>query len=128
MTKFLRRIWKKHQKLGKNRKKKRVWRKPKGRHNKMREKRKGYPAIVRIGYKENKNLEFITINNIQDLKSIKPNQKIIVANVGKKKKIEIANKAKEMKLKLYNLNAEKFLRNNVKSKEKIENKKGENKK
>jgi ribosomal protein L32E len=38
--KFLRRIWSRYSKLGKKRKKKQVWRKPRGRDNKMREKRK----------------------------------------------------------------------------------------
>ena len=50
--KFLRRTWSRYSKLGKQRKKKQIWKAPKGRDNKMREKRKGYPAVVSIGYKK----------------------------------------------------------------------------
>jgi len=45
---FLRRLTNRYLKLGKKRKKKQKWRKPKGRHNKMREKERGYPAVVSI--------------------------------------------------------------------------------
>lgn len=133
MVKFLRRTWNRYAKLGKGRKKKQVWRKPTGRHNKMREKRKGSPAVVSIGYKSNKKLnskKFVRIYNLNDLEKIKENEIAIVGNVGKKKKIEIAKrllqirsgspkdsqtKAKEMKIKVYNMNPEKFLRLNTKS-------------
>ena len=52
---FLRRLTNRYLKLGKKRKKKQKWRKPKGRHNKMREKERGYPAVVSIGYRKNRN-------------------------------------------------------------------------
>ncbi|MBD3247626.1 hypothetical protein GF378_03335, partial [Candidatus Pacearchaeota archaeon] len=52
--KFIRRMHRRHSKLGKKRKKKQVWRKPTGRDNKMREKRKGYPAVVSVGYRTEK--------------------------------------------------------------------------
>ena len=52
--KFLRRIWKRYSKLGRKRKKEQKWRRPKGRDNKMREKRRGYPITVRIGYRGEK--------------------------------------------------------------------------
>ena len=51
MPKFLRRISNRYSKLGKRRKKKQIWRRPTGRDNKMRERRKGYPARVSVGYK-----------------------------------------------------------------------------
>ena len=122
--KFLRRIWGRYSKLGKRRKKKQVWRKPTGRDNKMREKRKGYPAVVSVGYKQDKklrgNLEGKTprlVQNVKDLESIKKNEIAIIGNIGKKKKIEIAKKAKEMKIEIYNLNAKTFLKKIDKSKE-----------
>ena len=39
--KFKRRIWNRYSKLGKKRKKKQVWRRPTGRDNPMREKKRG---------------------------------------------------------------------------------------
>ena len=67
MRKFLRRTSNRYSKLGRKRKKKQVWRKPKGRDNKMREKRRGYPAVVSIGYKKGKHKTQIIINNVKDL-------------------------------------------------------------
>ena len=119
MKKFLRRTWDRYSKLGKKRKKKQKWRKPTGRDNKMREKTKGHPKTVSVGYKKtgkmNKKNQ-IFVRNIQELKKVKKNQIVIIGHIGKKKKIEIATKAKEMKIPLQNLNIEKFLK-------KLENKK-----
>lgn len=117
MVKFLRRTWSRYAKLGKGRKKKQVWRRPTGRHNKMREKRKGSAAVVSIGYRSNKKLrekKFVKINNLKDLEKIKGNEIAIISSVGKRKKIEIAKKLKEMKIKIYNMNPEKFLKLNTK--------------
>ncbi len=121
MVKFLRRSWDRYAKLGKGRKKKQTWRKPTGRDNKMREKKKGYPAVVSIGYGTDKKVRGrlegknpIIINNLKDLEKIKENEIAMIGKVGKKKKIEIAKKAKEMKIKIYNMNPEKFLKLNVK--------------
>ena len=52
--KFLRRNFSLHIRIGKKRKNKQVWRRPKGRDNKMRESRKGRPPLVSIGYKRKK--------------------------------------------------------------------------
>ncbi len=134
-TKFLRRKNKAYSKLGKGRKKKQIWRKPTGRDNKMREKRRGYPAIVSIGYCSAKisrdalkNKQPIIIMNISDLSKIKKSEIAVIGAVGKKKKLEIAKKAKEMKIEIYNMNPDKFIEKNKKKvKEKAEPKK-ENKK
>ena len=92
--KFLRRSWNKLSKLGKGRKKIQRWRKPTGRDNKMREKRKGYSPIVSIGYRSDKetrgtlrNMVPITIMNLADLSKIQKGQIAHLGNVGKKKKI-----------------------------------------
>ncbi len=121
MKKFLRRGWSRYSKLGKRRKKKQVWRKPTGRHNKMREQTKGAAAIVSIGYGSEKisrgklaGKTPVRIHNIKDLEKIKKEQIAIIGSVGKKKKIEIANRAKELKIELYNMNPEKFLKLNEK--------------
>ncbi|MBI2004142.1 50S ribosomal protein L32e [Candidatus Pacearchaeota archaeon] len=120
MVKFLRRTWSRYSKLGKGRKKLQVWRKPTGRHNKMREQRKGSAAIVSIGYRSNKksrdklmDKKPVKINNLNELEKIKGNEIAIIGSVGKRKKIEIAKKAKEMKIEVYNMNPEKFLKLNA---------------
>jgi len=113
MKKFMRRTWDRYSKLGKKRKKKQKWRKPTGRDNKMREKKKGHPKIVSVGYKKARKMNKtnqILVKNTQELEKVKKNQIVIVGHVGKKKKIEIAKKAKKMGISLQNLNIEKFLK------------------
>jgi len=121
MVTFLRRGNQKFSKLGLRRKKKQVWRRPNGRDNKMREKKKGYPAVVSVGYKNDKSIsgtlrekEPVLINNLNDLKKMTEGQIGIVANVGKKKKLEIVLYAKKEGKALHNVNPEKFLESNVK--------------
>src|SRR3989344_634347 len=127
--KFLRRIWHKASKLGLGRRKKQVWRRPTGRDNKMREKRRGYPAVVSIGYRKDKNDRGkikektpITIKNARDLDNIKKENIGIVGKIGMKKKIEIVKSAKEKGVKLHNINIEKFLKNLEKRKKGAEQK------
>src|SRR3989344_5276019 len=109
MTKFLRRNWNVTGKIGKGRRKKQIWRSPKGRDNKMREKRRGYPVVVSVGYKKEKKLRG---------KIEKKDELIILGKIGKKKRIEIAKIAKENNLNIHNLNINKFLEKIEKSKEK----------
>ncbi len=114
--KFLRRTSKRYSKLGKGRKKKQVWRRPTGRDNKMRERRKGYPAVVSVGYKTNKkeHKNIFRIENLNDFEKVQKEDVVIFGKMGKKKKIELAKKAKEMKIEISNLNIEKFLQSAVK--------------
>lgn len=121
MPKFLRHTSHKYSKLGVRRKKKQVWRRPTGRDNKMREQRKGKPAIVSVGYcrdkKEKGKIENkipVTINNISQLSKVKKENIALMGKVGKKKKLEIAKKAKEMGIKIYKLNVDKFIKQNEK--------------
>ena len=106
MKKFLRRTWDRYSKLGRKRKKKQKWRNPKGRDNKMRERRRDYPKVVSIGYKKPINKKLILIKNASELEKIK-GKEVMVGKVGKKKKIEIAKKAEEMGLKIKNFKLEK---------------------
>ncbi len=124
MAVFLRRTWSRYLKLGKKRKKKQVWRKPKGRDNKMREKRRGWPAVVSIGYKKRKSgkKNFKIIRNLKDLTGIGKNEIVIIGSIGKRKKIEIVKKAKEMKISIQNVNIEKFLKKFQKKEKKNESK------
>jgi large subunit ribosomal protein L32e len=103
--KFLRRNWTKASRLGRGRKKKQVWRAAKGRHNKMRNKMKGYPSIVEIGYKKNKNQDKpIIVYNLEELKKVDKKSTIILGKIGKKKREEIIKYAIENKIKIKNLN------------------------
>ena len=95
--KFLRRKPTAYSKLGNRRKKKQVWRKPTGRDNKMREKKKGIPAVVSIGYRTDKiargmieEKQPVYIENVLQLKKLRENEVPILSNVGMKNKIEIA--------------------------------------
>jgi len=129
MVKFTRRTWNRYSKLGKRKKKKQVWRRPGGRDNKMREKRKGYPATVSIGYSKDKKIKGkvqgknpTIVNNVNDLEKMKKSEIIILGRMGKKKKIELAKKAKEKGLEIYNLNIKRFLQKNLKQEKKNESK------
>ena len=123
---FLRRIWSRYSKLGRGRKKKQVWRKPTGRDNPMRQKRRGYPAVVSVGYKtDKKEISKVKgkipmdVRNLKDLGKVGKNNIIILRNIGKKKKIEVVSKVKEKGLEIANLNINKFLkRNKIKEKKK----------
>jgi len=103
--KFLRRDWHILSKLGKRRKKKQIWRRPTGRDNKMREKRRGYPLVVSIGYKkpESEKKKFKIVMNIKDLEKIRKDEIAIIGKVGKKKRLKIEKVAKEKKIKIQNL-------------------------
>ena len=110
---FLRRDIGLHLRIGKKRKSKQVWRRPKGRDNKMRESRKGRPPLVSIGYKRKKEKKnVIMVYNLQDLENAKKQDVIILGKVGKKKRAEIVKRASEMKLIFQNVNMGKFLKKN----------------
>ncbi|MEX0919983.1 MAG: eL32 family ribosomal protein [Candidatus Pacearchaeota archaeon] len=108
---FLRRTTNRYAKLGKGRKKKQVWRSPKGRDNKMREKRRGYPAVVSVGYRkgDKERKKVAIIKNLNDLKNAGKDNLLVLGKVGRKKKAEIMSKAKESKITFQNINPEKFL-------------------
>ncbi|MBR9701558.1 hypothetical protein GOV13_01410 [Candidatus Pacearchaeota archaeon] len=141
--KFLRRTSSRYVKLGKGVKKNQKWRRPTGRDNKMREKRRGYPKVVSVGYKnpeesrgkikrrsaypEARNegaKQPVIIKNVQELEKVGKNQIAVIGKVGKKKKMEITTIAKQKKIQIHNLNVEKFLKQNKpKKKEKESDKK-----
>ncbi len=118
---FLRRQWYMKSKLGRRRKKKQVWRKPKGRHIKTRLKYKGKSKQPSIGYRADRiergkihgRTPFI-INNVRELNSIADKAKdyaiIVSGNTGAFKKIDIAKRAIELKINIINLSPEKFLK------------------
>lgn len=109
--KFIRRDSGRYSKIGKNRKKLQKWRKPKGRDNKMRERRFGYPKSPSVGYKSKKTeagrvsgkVPFRACN-VGDLSKTGKDSLIIIGSVGAKKKLEIIKKASEMGLSIVNVN------------------------
>jgi large subunit ribosomal protein L32e len=108
--KFVRRDSNRYSKIGKGRKKLQKWRRPKGRDNKMRENRKGYPKSVRVGFKttnkESGNIGGLVpqrILTLKDLDNIRKDNLIIIGKVGAKRRIELIKKAEEMKLKIFNV-------------------------
>ena len=124
--KFIRRSWYRYSKIGKRKKKKQIWRSPKGRDNNMREKRRGYSPVVSIGYKTSRkdigkirNKTPVMVRNLKDLGKVKKDDIVIVGGVGMKKKIDIVKKAKEKGIEIQNINIKKFL-NGIKSKDNSE--------
>lgn len=113
---FLRRDTKRFSKLGKNQTKKQKWSKPKGRDNKIREKRKGYPKKVEVGYKGEKDKRqkikgkvVVRVIRVNDLKSVGKGSIGVVGNIGTKKKIAIAQAAHDKGIRLSNLNVKTFV-------------------
>ena len=95
--------------LGKGRRKLQKWRKARGRHNKVREKRRGRAAKVEIGFRSNKKTRGliegksrIFLRNMKDIGKIKKNDVVIIANIGKKKRIEMEKKINEIGAKILN--------------------------
>ncbi len=101
-------------KLGKKRKKARTWRAAKGKHSKMRRKRKGYPIIPEIGYRSPRedrgkinNSVPKLVYNLNDLSSLGKNSVVILARIGAKKKLEVIKKAEEMNIRIINIGGKK---------------------
>jgi len=89
----------------------------------MREKRKGRPAVVSVGYKREKSnfgkiddKEVIRIVNVRDLEKVSKNQAGLIAKIGNKKRLEILKKAKEMKIEIVNHNIDKKIKKITKEK------------
>jgi large subunit ribosomal protein L32e len=114
---FLRRKWSVFSKLGRGRRNKQVWRRPKGRHAKMREGRRGYGAHPSVGYKSARaergkiqGLIPVMINNIKDLSKVQQSEiAIISSKLGSLKKYDIAKKSVGMNLKFLNFEPQKFI-------------------
>lgn len=88
------------------------WRKPKGIDNHQRKQKKGWPALVRVGYggpKASRGLHPSgytdnLVYNVKDLEKLNPKTDGIRFghSVGKKKRLEVISKAKEMNFKIFN--------------------------
>lgn len=116
--KFLRRITNRYKKLGGmgGKKKNLKWRRPRGRDNKMRDRRRGYARTVTIGYgnkKEErgkiKGKEVVLVYNIPEmLKTHEEKKGVMFGKIGMKRKKEMAKIAEEKKIYIYNLNLKSF--------------------
>jgi large subunit ribosomal protein L32e len=109
-SKFVRQDSHRHFRLGRNNKKKQVWRRPRGRHSKMRKQRKSYPASPTVGYKSPRkelgkinSFTPILVHNLKELKSIGKNNIPILAKIGARKKLELIKYAEENKIKIHNV-------------------------
>jgi large subunit ribosomal protein L32e len=90
------------------------WRKPKGRHSKMRKRRDSYPCIVTVGHCTPRSqsgkiqgLKPILVHNLNELKLLDKNSIMIIAKIGAKKKLEIIKEAEVRKIKVLNLGGQK---------------------
>ncbi|MDP8002648.1 MAG: 50S ribosomal protein L32e, partial [Caldisphaera sp.] len=88
------------------------WRKPKGIDAKMRLQRKGYPPIVKVGYKGNKfirglhpsGLIPVVVSSVKDLESLSSDVHIVYisSSVGIRKRLTLLEAAKKRNLKIAN--------------------------
>ncbi|MCS7116467.1 MAG: 50S ribosomal protein L32e [Nitrososphaerales archaeon] len=93
------------------------WRRPKGIDNKMRKKVKGWPKIVRIGYRgpvearglHPSGLRDVLVHNPKELENLNPETDgaRIASSVGLKKRIQIIQRAKELGIRVFNPHIEK---------------------
>jgi len=97
-----------------------AWRRPRGRHSKMRERRVGHRKRVDIGYRgpaEVRGLHFtgmklINVSNYAQLIKINPKEELAIINarLGERKKYQLVKAAAEKNIKLFNIkDASKFL-------------------
>jgi len=89
------------------------WRRPKGLDNKIRHQIKGYPPMVKVGYRQPKAVrglhpsgnEVVRVWRPEDLDNIDPSRQaiIIASTVSRRKRIEIIKKALEKGIKVINI-------------------------
>ena len=103
---FRRQEWFRYKKLGE------AWRRPKGKHSKMREHKKYRPPVVDSGFRGPKKVRYlhpsgyrdVLVHNVNELSKL--NKELdavrIASTVGKKKKLEIYKTAVEKGFKVLN--------------------------
>ena len=88
------------------------WRRPKGIDNKMRQKRKGWPRTVNVGYRSPKavrhlhpsGMEEVAVFNVGDLTIVDPETQVarIGGTVGRRKRRSILKEALELGIRILN--------------------------
>ncbi|MEM2205200.1 MAG: 50S ribosomal protein L32e [Candidatus Hadarchaeales archaeon] len=106
LPKFRRQEWFRYKRVGEK------WRRPKGKDSKMRLEIKGKPAVVKIGYRNPRELRGlhpcglreVLVSRPEDLEGIDPSTHAvrISSTVGKKKREQILSRARELGLKVLN--------------------------
>ena len=92
--------------LGKKRPKLQKWRRPRGRHSKIRRKRFSYPIQPGIGYGTPKELRHLVkgkhvllVRNLKELEKADKNATIVLSRtIGAKKRLEMLKRALELNL------------------------------
>ncbi|NPA23314.1 MAG: 50S ribosomal protein L32e [Crenarchaeota archaeon] len=89
------------------------WRRPKTLDNKIRHQRKGYPPMVKIGYRQPRSVrglhpsgfETVRVFRPEDLEKIDPSRQavIIASTVSKRKRLEIIRRAMDRRIKVINI-------------------------
>ena len=88
------------------------WRKPKGVDNHMRLSVKGWPHLVKVGYRVPKKVRYlhpsgyrdVLVHNLVELEALSPDTDAarLAAGVGRRKRIELAKRAKELGVRVLN--------------------------
>jgi len=107
--KFLRTSMHQFNRLGSNKKKLRKWRRPRGRHSKVREHIRGKMTEPVIGFRTARNTRGtiygkipILVKNLKELESVGKENLIIIAKIGKRKRQEIEKQAQEKGIEIFN--------------------------
>ncbi|MBN2094775.1 MAG: hypothetical protein JW727_01905 [Candidatus Aenigmarchaeota archaeon] len=103
--------------LGKYKKLKSVWRRPKGIHNKLRHNKKGKGERPNIGLKQPKGEVPALVASISRLEELKGKTIILSGTVGKKKLAEMAEFCEKNKIKILNPPAKTKIKPKAKPKE-----------
>lgn len=82
------------------------WRKPRGKHSKMRKGIKGKPSLVKIGYKKSRTTKAVPVvrnkTDVIELGTKKAASVLISRTVGRKKRLEILKAAEEAGIEVLN--------------------------
>jgi large subunit ribosomal protein L32e len=112
--KFLRVDAGKISRLGRKRPKLLKWRRPRGKQNKIRLGRAGYPVAPSVGFRTPRKLSGKVgglvpslVHNVREIEALGRDKIAIIARVGAKKKMEMLRKAEEKKIKILNLGGKK---------------------
>ncbi len=96
--------------LGKKKKKLRKWRRCRGKSNKIRLNRAGYPCAPKVGFKTARKEAGKVggktpklVHNLRELEALGKNESAILARVGARKKLEMIKRADELKITITNL-------------------------
>ena len=95
------------------------WRAPKGSQSKMREKRIGKRAVIKVGYRNPAavrglhwtGMKFVRVNNSAELERINPAAEIAIISgkLGAKKKYDVVKRAVERKVSISGMDVKKFV-------------------